>query len=120
MYGYCPAGQITGSVKFSLTANATKAFKIYNTPQIQQSVNPFQIQQYKFCARSDLSDVAIQLFSWTSSIQCPKSYTSLQMVVSKYNQYATSSDYVWRVNAINPQQKLTLFQSDTDTRPGSC
>jgi len=80
------------------------------------------VNQYAFCVRST-SDVVAELISWNAlqASQCPDSYSSLEMVVSKYNPLATSSDLVWRlVHDDTRSNAVYLLENDVDTRLGSC
>ena len=117
--GYCAGGNQT-EFPFTLITTLSKAFKIFDRPQTHQSVAPKQMNRYQFCVRSNKTDVAAQLLSWTSSYSCPNSYANLQMVVSKSNMDADYNDYVWRMSATNIDQALILLNSDVNTRAGSC
>ena len=119
VFGYCAADQTP--LSFTLVVTLDKAFKIFNHPQTHQSIAPNGINQYKFCVRSNTSDVAAQLLSWTSSSTCPSSYASLQMVVSRTNSDANYNDYVWRVTGGSGfLDTIYLLTSDANTRAGSC
>jgi hypothetical protein len=80
------------------------------------------VKQYQFCTRNK-ENVAAELVSWTTqqASQCPTSYTALDMVVSKTNPMATTSDLVWRLDPYRTAyDAIHLLTTDADTRLGSC
>ena len=82
----------------------------------------FVVNQYAFCVRSD-ADVSAELVSWSTQLasQCPSSYSSLEMVVSRTNPLATTTDLVWRLgHGDTKTNAIYLFHNDPDTRLGSC
>lgn len=109
------------SVKFTMIATLTPQHKIFGVPQLHQTIAANGMNQYAFCVRSS-SDVVAELVSWNAlqASQCPNSYSSLEMVVSKFNPLATSSDLVWRLGHGDTQSNAVyLLNNDADTRLGS-
>ena len=80
------------------------------------------VNQYAFCVRSE-DDVSAELVSWSTELaaQCPSSYSSLEMVISRTNSLATTSDLVWRLgHGETTTNAIYLFHNDADTKLGSC
>jgi hypothetical protein len=119
--GYCADPNDQTEFPFTLITTLSKAFKIFDRPQTHQSVAPKQMNRYQFCVRSNKTDVAAQLLSWTSASSCPNSYANLQMVVSKTNIDANYNDYVWRVTGGSGfLDTIYLLVTDPNVRAGSC
>ena len=93
-----------------------------NFPKLMFFACMFVVNQYAFCVRSE-ADVSAELVSWSTQLasQCPSSYSSLEMVVSRTNALATTTDLVWRLgHGDTKTNAIYLFHNDPDTRLGSC
>ena len=78
-----------------------------------------ETNQYMFCVAAEES-VSATMFSWTNACDCPDSYSSLDMVVSKTNKDAGIEDLVWRVrNGDEGRHSIDLLTTDLNTRPGT-
>lgn len=116
--GYCSTNQTT-HVNYTLNVQFENANNIFQTPQLQQNIQPQTYNRYQFCYTSDV-DITAQLLTWTNPLICPSKYTDLDLIISRTNRYATSSDIVWRVPASNTGPKeILLFANNTDVRAGT-
>jgi len=115
------AGQPKGQVTFTLTATLKRTHKIFNVPQIKQTVQANGVRQYGFCITDDRSVMA-ELLSYTEACTNPQTYTDLEMVISRTNANAGIRDYTWRVghsDAVGGRKQIELPSDNGGTRPGA-
>lgn len=118
--GYCAADQtpvpyILRATPIALTATAN----IYQVPQLNQKVEAHSGHSYGICVSDDVN-VTAQLVSWDTGCDCPNNYVHLQMVLSRTNPAAVSSDLAWTVDHDDAVTSIDILSSDPASRPGTC
>lgn len=114
--GYCLTSDVT-SVDFRMIATLTPVDSVYGVLQTDLTISPYEDKRFEFCISQEM-DVAAQLLSWTSSCDCPNSYSNLEMMVSRTNPEVSREDLAWRISHHEDEEAVYLLQEDPDTRPG--